>query len=70
MFSLSDYLSFVSTFQMSCSECVKSLTSKKKWSDNVFISESNLHLTNQFYEIVLDSITNSKKNYDTHYEEL
>ncbi|AES80532.1 hypothetical protein MTR_7g081640 [Medicago truncatula] len=41
---------------------IKSLTSVRSWSDNLFISGGNLHLTNQFCGVVLDSTTISNKN--------
>jgi hypothetical protein len=36
-------------------QVVKSLASDKRWPDNVFISESNLHLTSRFCVVVLGS---------------
>jgi len=36
---------------------VKSPTLDRRWSDNVFISGGNLHLTNRFCGVVLSSIT-------------
>jgi len=40
---------------------VKSLTSDRWWSDNVFISGDNSHLTSRFYEIVLGPTTISMR---------
>ncbi|KEH23235.1 hypothetical protein MtrunA17_Chr7g0243841 [Medicago truncatula] len=40
--------------------CVKSPTSDRTWSDNVFISGGNPHLTSRYCGVVLDPTTISK----------
>jgi hypothetical protein len=48
----------------------KSPTSDRRWSDNVFISEGNPHLTCRFCGVVLSPTTISKRNISSTHDEL
>jgi len=55
------YVHEPSSIMLVVRRCVKSPTLDRTWSDNVFISGGNLHLTSRFCGVVLGPTTITKK---------